>query len=208
MNGYCKLLLAPILLSASSWLFAATSPTIQTPARNAHTTATTKINPETPVIQLGKVNVNAMRVLIQTLQGVKVALKIPFDDNPKHVDEMVCRLHAGVVDSEPWLECGNQDWFARRRDQTQMGLTAGGWSNGGLQMALDANTPEMSGASSEYGHPWHTVRFVNRRQIIYFRQILNALPEPGKGNVVVVDAKGKTMLTVKAQSPSGPGGSN
>lgn len=52
------------------------------------------------------------------------------------------------------------------------------------------------------------MRALNLRQVMYMRKLLKSLPEPGKGDVVVLDAKGKTMMTVKAQEPPGPGGNN
>ncbi|MDE1888123.1 MAG: hypothetical protein KGI32_08305 [Gammaproteobacteria bacterium] len=210
MHGFSTLLVASVLLAASPCLLASPPPNATTTAPAPGTGSHAQAQPgEKPAaVELGKVNVTAMRRMIETLQQVKIALKRPFDHDPKHVDNMVCRLYPGVVNVKPILECGNQGWFARRRDQTQ-GALAGGWRNAGdagMQQALDANSSATNSPSSEYGHQWHTVRAINRRQIIYFRQILNALPAPGKGEVIVVDAKGKTMITVKAMAPSGPGG--
>ncbi|MDE2461218.1 MAG: hypothetical protein KGL98_08205, partial [Gammaproteobacteria bacterium] len=111
MNRYCTLLAASILLSAGPWLATAAQSTA--PAAGTQTHAQPGAKPVT--MELGKVNVTAMRRMIETLEQVKVALKRPFDNDPKHVDQMVCRLYPGVVYVKPILECGNQGWFARRR---------------------------------------------------------------------------------------------
>ena len=210
MSGYFRLLPAAILLSAASLLQAASPPAASTAAPAADTHAQAQPDEKPASIELGKVNVTAMRRMIETLEQVKVALKRPFDNDPKHVDQMVCRLYPGVVYVKPILECGNQGWFARRRDQVH-GSLAGGWRNAGsagMQQALDANSLATNSPSSEYGHPWHSVRAINRRQIIYFRQILKALPAPGQGEVVIVDKNGKAVMTIKPSKPPGTEGAN
>jgi hypothetical protein len=82
------------------------------------TTAPAGINKHLDKIQLGKIEVSGMKPLVETLREVKVAVKRPFDNDPAHFDDMVCRLddhglgtHTGML-----LECGTQGWFSMRRN--------------------------------------------------------------------------------------------
>lgn len=147
------------------------NPPIQAPSASSGKTAQTA--------HLGKINVTAMKKLVQTLQQVKVALNRPFTDRPKDVDQMVCHFQAGALYGEPSLACGTQGWYSMRRTASQLA-----WMTGA------AAVPTL-------GHPWHRVRQLNYRQLMYLRKLLKALPPPGKGEVVVVDKTGKPILTVK-----------
>ena len=42
--------------------------------------------------QLGKLKVTGMRPLVEVLQQMKTAINAPFSNDPKHYDDMVCRL--------------------------------------------------------------------------------------------------------------------
>ncbi|MDE1984842.1 MAG: hypothetical protein KGL98_11660 [Gammaproteobacteria bacterium] len=203
MNRYCALLAATILMSAGPWIAAAAQSTTSAPVAGTQTPALPSAKPVT--MELGKVNVIAMRRMIQTLQQVKVALKRPFDDNPKHVDDMVCRLHpASFRHNQEVLECGNEGWFSSRRDITQRALAGGDW-----QRAANADSEVANdGPSQEYGHPWHAIRALTGTQLMYFRQVLNALPAPGQGMVTVFDKNGKAVMTIKPGEQSGSDGTH
>lgn len=209
MNRYCALLAASILLSAGPWLAATAQSATPAPARSTQVRAPSATQPAS--IELGKVNVTAMRRMIETLQQVKVALRRPFDDNPKHVNDMVCRLHVDAsVHSVAHLECGNEGWFSSRRDIVSRAL-GGGWVNAGqegMERAFAANSEAGNGPSPEYGHPWHSVRTLTPTQLMYVRQILNALPAPGQGEVTVFDKNGKTVMVIKPDKSSGKDGSD
>lgn len=205
MSRYFSLSLAAILLSTAPLLQASPPPSESTAAPAAGTHAPAQPGAKPASIELGKVNVTAMRRMIETLEQVKVALKRPFDDDPKHVDHMVCRLHlAAFVNTEAELECGNQGWFSSRRDLTQRALAGGG----GFAQALNANWEATNGPTSEYGHRWHSTRTLTRSQLVFFRQLLKALPAPGTGKVVIVDKNGKAVMTIKPEEPSGTHGLN
>jgi hypothetical protein len=117
--------------------------------------------------QLGKIDVKGLKVLVETLREVKVAVKRPFGNDPAHFDDMVCRLgddegsHISMV-----LECGTQGWFSMRRDQYLFG---GGY------------------AVVTLGHPWHMIRPLTPRQMKTLRDLLREIPAPGKGDVKVLD---------------------
>ena len=201
MNRYCTWLAASALLLASPWLAAAAQST--TPATAASTQAQARAQPVT--MELGKVNVKAIRELVKTMQQVKVALKRPFDNNPKHVDEMVCRLHpVSFRHNQQVLECGSQGWFSSRRDITQRALVGGDW-----QRAANADSEVANdGPSQEYGHPWHAIHALTGTQLMYFRQVLNALPAPGQGVVTIYDKNGNAVMTIKPGEQSGSDGTH
>ncbi|MDE2345365.1 MAG: hypothetical protein KGL13_02745, partial [Gammaproteobacteria bacterium] len=104
----------------------------------------------------------AMKNMVEALRQVKVALHTPFSDNPKLVDQMVCRFGtnqpghrtAGI------LECGTQGWYSMRREATQLELLTG-----------QAAVPNR-------GHPWHGVRILDHTQLLYLRKLLKVLPPP------------------------------
>jgi hypothetical protein len=122
---------------------------------------------------LGKIEVTGMKPLVETLREVKVAVKRPFDNDPAHFDDMVCRFddhglgtHTGML-----LECGTQGWFSMQRNA---------YSYGG---AMQGSEP----AVSSLGHPWHTVRALDPHQMAALRELLKELPPPGQGDVQIVD---------------------
>lgn len=201
MNRYCTLLAASILLSAGPWLAAAAQSTALAAGTQTHAQPGAK-----PVtMELGRVNVKAMRELVKTMQQVKVALKRPFDNDPKHVDYMVCRLHpVSFRHNQEVLECGNEGWFSSRRDITQRAVAGGNW-----QRAANADSEVGNdGPSQEYGHPWHAIRALTGTQLMYFRQVLNALPAPGQGKVTIFDKNGKAVMTIKPGEQSGNDGTH
>jgi hypothetical protein len=175
---------APILLAAMLILGGITSAYAENPPDNASTSTVVKSlaisPPNSPQpANLGKIKVKAMKEMVQALQQVKVALHTPFTDNPKLVDQIVCQLRtSGRL--APILDCGTQGWYSRRRDETQLTLVC----------QCETNLPER-------GHPWHATRDLDHVQIMYLRQLLKELPAPGRGNVVLLDDKGKVMATIK-----------
>lgn len=125
-------------------------------------------------VHLGKVEVTGLQPLAAVLQEVKVAVKRPFDNDPAHFDDMVCRLGDNALGSHitRTLECGTQGWFAMRRNSFMFG----NFMVKGAAVAV-----------STLGHPWHTMRELNPRQIAVLRELLRELPPPGQGLVEVVD---------------------
>lgn len=201
MSGYFRLLPAAILLFAAPLLRAARPPAASTAAPAAGTHAQVQRGATPANIELGKVNVKAMRELIRSLEVVKVALKQPFSSDPAQANTVVCRIiqsHGHLQVEERMgavLECGTNSWFMWRKDACR---------NVGLAQCASGSY----GLAFKRQGAWHSMRALNLRQVMYMRKLLKSLPEPGKGNVVVLDAKGKTMMTVKAQEPPGPGGNN
>ena len=123
-------------------------------------------------VHLGKIEATGMKPLVQTLQEIKLAVKRPFDDDPAHRDDMVCRLGDDGLGSHlaMTLECGTQGWFSMQRSA---------YGYGGV-MQSDAV------AVSALGHPWHVVRPLDMRQLQALRAVLKGLPQPGKGDVQVI----------------------
>ena len=201
MNRCDRLLIASILLlSAAPLLHAATPPSASSaapaPAAGTHTQSSPDAQP--PSTELGKINVKGTKELIRSLEVVKVALKQPFSSDPAEANTVVCRIihgHGHVHVDERMgavLECGTNSWYSWRKDTCH---------NVGLAQC-GSGAP---GSAFKRPGAWHSLRPLSLRQVMYMRQLLKELPAPGKGDVVVVDAKGKTMLTVKAKEASGSG---
>ena len=137
---------------------------------------------------LGKINVTATRELIKTLQVVKVALNEPYSSSRDKANVVVCRIitgHGHMSVQERMgavLECGTNSWFTWKRETCQ---------NGGL--AACAHNGPLTSAFKRKG-AWHSMRALNLKQLGALRQLLNTLPPPGKGQVVVVDKTGKTII--------------
>ncbi|HEY3858226.1 MAG TPA: hypothetical protein VGM47_01290 [Gammaproteobacteria bacterium] len=158
-------LLATLFLS-TAWADGP-APTAPSPAPAAASTA-----------KLGKVEVTGMKPLVETLREVKVAVKRPFDNNPAHFDDMVCRLETGAdTDSRAGavLECGTQGWYGMRRNE----YLFGNFGHGAV-------------AVSTLGHPWHVVRALNMKQVTALRTLLKEVPAPGEGDVQVIDDQAAT----------------
>ena len=124
-------------------------------------------------MKLGTVEVTGLKPLVEALRELKVAVKRPFDNDPAHFDDMVCRFddhplgtHTGML-----LECGTQGWFSMRRNFYQYGG------------AMQGSEP----AVSTLGHPWHSLRALDPGQLAALRELLKQLPPPGQGDVQIVD---------------------
>jgi hypothetical protein len=153
--------LLALLFSTPVLAFAAV-PAVSTPPAAATTT------------QLGQVEVNSIKPLVETLEQMKVAMTTPLDNDPKHYDVMVCRLKTSI-DSRAGgriLECGTQGWFNMQRSIYAREMN----------VVVD---PSMTGTPT-LGHPWHSERLLNFKQLQALRAVLGKLPEPGKGDVEVV----------------------
>lgn len=124
--------------------------------------------------QLGKVEVNSIKPLVETLEQMKVAMTTPFDNDPKHYDVMVCRLKTAIDTraSGRILECGTQGWFNMQRSIYAREMNV-------------VTDPSMTGTPT-LGHPWHSERLLNFKQLQALRAVLGKLPQPGKGDVEVV----------------------
>ena len=120
-----------------------------------------------------------MEHLLKTLQQVKVALHKPFSDNPKLVDQMVCRFGTNQPGhrSAGVLECGTQGWYSMRREAMQLALMTG-------QAAVPAR-----------GHPWYSIRMLDHTQLLYLRKLLKVLPPPASDVQVIEDLGKNTNRT-------------
>jgi hypothetical protein len=132
-------------------------------------------------VHLGNVKVTGARQLVQTLQQIKVALNKPVSFDHKHVDDMVCMLHAGHQDSifnrtSAVLECGSAGWFVMRLNAQR----------GAMDERYYGSDPESRAAITTLGHPWHIERVLSYRQLAALRKLLKKLPAPGKGQVKIV----------------------
>jgi hypothetical protein len=125
--------------------------------------------------QLGKVEVTGTKPLVQVLQQMKTAIDAPYSNDPKHYDDMVCRIeeNSGFRAQGAVLDCGTQGWFNMQRSIY----------NRDMAPAEDVN----STTTTTLGHPWHIVRLLNHEQLAALRAVLAKLPPPGKGDVQVID---------------------
>src|ERR1700743_750372 len=87
------------------------------PASTAPAATTTAAPAVSTTAQLGKVDVTGPRPLVEVLQQMKTAIDAPYNNDPKHYDDMVCR----IVDNDGFraqgavLDCGTQGYYALRR---------------------------------------------------------------------------------------------
>jgi hypothetical protein len=176
------------------------------PSTNA-ASATTAKNPsgasteKTQTANLGKINVTALRELVKTLQVVKVALKQPLSSDPAQANTVVCRIitgHGHLHVEERMgavLKCFSNSWYFWQQDACH---------NAGIAQCASG----LEGSAYKRPGAWVSDRTLNFQQLMHFRQLLKDLPEPGEGEVVVVDAKGKTLVTIKAGDQSKADGTN
>ena len=171
MNSVTRMFIVMVLLlpvAASADAPAATSRSAVTAAPAASTAAGS-------TAELGKVEVTGTKPLVEILQQMKTAINAPFTNDPKHYDDMVCRIEnnegfraQGVV-----LDCGTQGYYSMRREIMHRDMQV-------TEDVAAAGTPTL-------GHPWHIVRLLNHEQVAALRKVLGKLPEPGKGDVEVLD---------------------
>lgn len=158
------------------------------PASTAPAATTTAAPAVSTTAQLGKVDVTGTRPLVEVLQQMKTAIDAPYNNDPKHYDDMVCR----IVDNDGFraqgavLDCGTQGYYAMRREILHRDMDPG------EDVSL-SNTPTR-------GHPWHIVRLLNHEQLAALRKVLGKLPAPGKGEVEILDdaAPGPAASTAPA----------
>lgn len=124
--------------------------------------------------ELGQVDVNSIKPLVEVLEQMKTAIDAPYDNSPKHYDDMVCRLreNAGFRAQGLILDCGSQGWYAMQRNIRNRDMNV-------VEDTSLSTTPTL-------GHPWHIVRLLNHEQLAALRKVLGKLPEPGKGDVQVI----------------------
>jgi hypothetical protein len=122
-------------------------------------------------MQLGKVEVEGLKPLVEVLQQMKTAIDAPFSNDPKHYDDMVCRLeqHLDSRAQGLLLDCGTQGWFNMRRTAYHRDM---------LRNPDLTSTPRL-------GNPWHVLRPLNMEQVAALRQVLGKLPLPGKGDIEI-----------------------
>ena len=141
-----------------------------TPARAASTAPAAGSTAE-----LGKVQVTGTKPLVELLQQMKTAINAPFTNDPKHYDDMVCRIenNEGFRAQGLVLDCGTQGYYSMRRAI--------------IHRDMDVSEDVNSAGTPTLGHPWHIVRLLNHEQVAALRKVLGKLPEPGKGDVEVLD---------------------
>jgi hypothetical protein len=161
------------LIAAPAWALEGPVPSASTATTSVATTPVAFQPGKGKSVHLGKIEVPGIKAQVETLQEVKLAVKRPFDDDPAHFDDMVCRLGGDELGSHTsrTLECGTQGWFGMRRNA---------YGYGGA-MENDAV------AVSTLGHPWHVVRYLKSGEEKVIRDLLRELPAPGKGEVKVID---------------------
>ncbi|HEY4128573.1 MAG TPA: hypothetical protein VGN70_11040 [Gammaproteobacteria bacterium] len=125
--------------------------------------------------QLGEIHVRGLKPMVEVLQQMKTAIDAPFSNDPKHYDDMVCRIedNSGYTAQGAMLDCGTQGWFNMQR--------------GILHRDMDVAADPRLASSPTLGHPWHIVRLLNHEQLAALRSVLAKLPLPGKGEVQIVD---------------------
>ncbi|MDE2091913.1 MAG: hypothetical protein KGJ08_08445, partial [Gammaproteobacteria bacterium] len=167
-----------------SWVFAAQPPSVAAAA----TISASPPAEQTKSANLGKINVTATKELIKTLQVVKVALNQPFSSSRGQADAVVCRIitghgHLNVEERMgAVLECGTNSWFTWRREKCKNTIDS-----------ADC-VANVSSAAYQRKGAWHSERAISLTQLAALRKLLDALPPPGKGQVVVVDKNGKTIV--------------
>ncbi|MFI4920956.1 MAG: hypothetical protein ACHQAZ_04865 [Gammaproteobacteria bacterium] len=84
------------------------------------------------VIYLGNVEVRGQNKITQTLQGIKVALAMPYSNDPKLADMMVCRLEDKAGSHvQQILICGTNRLLSQQRASIQSAFTAAAAQNNG-----------------------------------------------------------------------------
>lgn len=162
------------VMASGTALSAASPPTVATAASTHEGSHAT---------ELGPVEVQGMRQIAEVLQQIKVAFSKPITSDPKHVDDMVCMIHAGRASgsihnrTEAVLECGTNGWYLMRAGATQSAVRQG-------YIGPDA---EMYGANPTLGHPWHIKKILNYNQLAALRKLLKEVPRPGQGTVKIVE---------------------
>jgi hypothetical protein len=137
--------------------------------------ATTLVPAAASTAELGEVHVKGLKPMVEVLQQMKTAINAPFSNDPKHYDDMVCRIedNSGFRAEGALLDCGTQGWFNMQHSiiHRDMDVTA---------------DPKLAGTPN-LGHPWHIQRLLNHEQLAALRAVLAKLPAPGKGDVQIVD---------------------
>lgn len=135
--------------------------------------ATARAPAASSTARLGQIDVKSIRPLVEVLEQMKTAITTPYDNDPKHYDNLVCRLRDPIDGRATGkiLDCGTQGWYAMQRNIR----------------ARDMNVVEDTSltTTSTLGHPWHIERLLNFKQLAALREVLGKLPPPGKGDVEV-----------------------
>ena len=77
------------------------------------------------VMYLGNVEVRGQKNITKTLQAIKVALDMPYSNDPKLADMMVCRLEEKAGSHvQQILICGTNRILSKQRAALQMHMTA------------------------------------------------------------------------------------
>ena len=137
--------------------------------------ATTPTPVAASTAQLGQVDVTGMKPMVEVLQQMKTAINAPFSNDPKHYDDMVCRIedNSGFRAQGALLDCGTQGWFNMQHSI--------------IHRDMDATADPRLATTPTLGHPWHIQRLLNHEQLAALRAVLAKLPLPDKGDVQIVD---------------------
>jgi hypothetical protein len=75
-------------------------------------------------LDLGSVHVEGKIQVAQVLATIKQALKAPDSTDPKHRNDLVCRLVRDLADPRTYLDCATNSNNQQRRNSTQMARMA------------------------------------------------------------------------------------
>ena len=79
-------------------------------------------DPDQQTWQLGAIEVKGEKNILQTLQGIKAALKRPFSVDPADANVVVCRLDKKLGEEGEYLTCATNRDYTQQRDATHLAL--------------------------------------------------------------------------------------
>lgn len=76
------------------------------------------------VLYLGKLAITGQQKIVDTLLGIRAALKQPLSDAPEDANKVVCRINKPLGETHEYLDCAtNANLNARRAQEEQNMLT-------------------------------------------------------------------------------------
>lgn len=77
------------------------------------------------VMYLGKIQVRGEKNIVKTLQAIKVGLEMPYSNDPKLANVVVCRLEDQAGSHvKQWLICGTNRTLAQQREAFHIAMDA------------------------------------------------------------------------------------